>query len=144
MKRSRIGIISTIIIVVEAVIIGALTMIRTRYVIEIFGTNINGVVQLANQLTAYMLLFESGMTAAYQYNMYKPLINKDTTRISQLYLGMKHDFRIIAAKMAGCALIIAFLFSFVLMNRGVTYSTSVALLCVMGLRLVAPYILQYH
>ena len=59
MNRTRIGIVSTIVIVIEAVLIGALTMIRTKYILEGYGTNINGVIQLANQLTAYMLLFES-------------------------------------------------------------------------------------
>lgn len=140
MNRTRIGIVSTIVIVIEAVLIGALTMIRTKYILEGYGTNINGVIQLANQLTAYMLLFESGMTAAYQYNLYTPLIENDNNKISGLYKGMIYDFRIIAIKMLICVLGVSFIYSLVLQNRGVTYAEAVALLSVMGIRLVSPYL----
>lgn len=140
MKRTRIGIISAITVVIEALVLGALTLLRTRYILLQYGTNINGVIQLASQLTAYMLLFESGMTAAYQFNLYKPLLSEDDMKVSSLYKGMVKDFRIIAAKMVLTALSVAFVYSFILRNRGVTYFEAVSLLSIMGIRLVAPYV----
>ena len=140
MKRTRIGIISAIIVAVEALLTGALTMVRTRVILDAFGTNVNGVIQLAASLSAYMLLFESGMTAAYQYNMYRPLINKDFGKISSLYAGMKKNFLSITLKMTTCSLVVALVYSIVLKDRGVSYAEAVSLLTVMGLRLVAPYL----
>lgn len=140
MKRTRIGIFSVITVIIEAIVLGALTMLRTRYVLLHYGTNINGVIQLASQLTAYMLLFESGMTAAYQFSLYKPLLSKDNTRVSSLYKGMIKDFKMISAKMVLTALVVAFVYSLVLQNRGVSYLEAVSLLSIMGIRIVVPYI----
>ena len=140
MKRTRIGIISAITVIIEAIVLGALTLLRTRYILFQYGTNINGVIQLATQLTAYMLLFESGMTAAYQFNLYKPLLKGDNKSVSSLYKGMISDFKTIAAKMVLTALAVAFAYSLVLQNRGVTYFEAVSLLAIMGIRIVAPYI----
>ena len=140
MKRTRIGIISAIVVGFEALLIGALTMARTKVILDAFGTNVNGVIQIATSLSSYMLLFESGITAAYQYNMYKPLLNGDYDKISSLYYGMKKNLVPVSIKMTACSLAVAFLYSIILQNRGVTYAEAVSLLAVMGLRLVAPYL----
>ncbi len=139
MKRTKIGLISAVIIVIEALIIGVLTMIRTKIVLDYYGTNINGVMQLATQLTAYMLLFESGMTAAYQYNLYKPVLQNDNKKIGQLFGGMTKDFSIISVKMVICIISVSILYSYILQNRGVSYFEAASLLGVMGIRIVAPY-----
>ena len=139
MKRTKIGLLSAIIILIEALIIGVLTMLRTKIILDYYGTNINGVIQLATQLTAYMLLFESGMTAAYQYNLYKPVIQCDKIKISQLYGGMSKDFFKISLKMSACVVFVSVFYSFILKNRGVSYFEAVSLLSVMGIRIVAPY-----
>lgn len=139
MNRTKIGVVSAVVVVAEALIVGVLTMIRTKYVLIGYGTNINGVMQLATQLTAYMLLFESGMTAAYQYNMYKPLIDRDKNKITALFKGMKYDFKYISLKMAICVIVVALFYSVILKNRGVTYIQAASLLFIMGMRIVAPY-----
>lgn len=140
MKRTKIGVISAIIVVIEALAIGALTMVRTKAILETFGTNINGVISVATSLSAYMLLFESGMTAAYQYNMYKPLLAGDYEKISSLYAGMKKNFLSVAMKMTACSFAVALLYSIILQDKGVTYAEAVSLLSVMGLRIVAPFL----
>lgn len=140
MNRTRLGIISTLTVIIESILLGGLNLLRTKYILIQYGTNINGVIQLANQLTAYMLLFESGMTAAYQFNLYIPLLSRDNIRVSSLYKGMVKDFRSISAKMFFTSLSVAFIYSIILMNRGITYWESVSLLSIMGMRLVAPYI----
>ena len=140
MKRTKIGVISAIIVAFEALLTGALTMVRTKVILEAFGTNINGVISVATSLSAYMLLFESGMTAAYQYNMYKPLLARDYEKISSLYAGMKKNFLSVTIKMTACSLAVACIYSIILQDKGVTYAEAVSLLSVMGLRIVAPYI----
>lgn len=140
MKRTKIGVISAIIVAVEALLTGALTMVRTKVILEAFGTNVNGVISVATSLSAYMLLFESGMTAAYQYNMYKPLLDRNYEKISSLYAGMKKNFLSVTIKMTACSLAVAFIYSFILQDKGVTYAEAVSLLSVMGLRIVAPYL----
>lgn len=140
MKRTKIGVISAIIVAIEALLTGALTMVRTKVILEAFGTNINGVISVATSLSAYMLLFESGMTAAYQYNMYKPILDEDYKKISSLYAGMKKNFLSVTIKMIACSLAIAFIYSIFLQDKGVTYVEAVSILSVMGLRIVAPYL----
>lgn len=140
MKRTKIGVVSAVILAVEAILTGALTMVRTKAILEAYGTNINGVISVATSLSAYMLLFESGMTAAYQYNMYKPLLNEDYSKISSLYAGMKKNFLAVTIKMTACSLAIALIYSIILQDKGVSYAEAVSLLSVMGLRIVAPYL----
>lgn len=64
----------------------------------IFGDSTNAIMQVAVQITAYLVLIESGMTAAYQLKLYKPLEQDDIDKVSALFFGLKRNLRNIAIK----------------------------------------------
>ncbi len=141
MSRTRLGIKSSFILAIEAILIGVLTIARTKSIIDTFGTNVNAIVQLAVQFSAYLLLFESGMTAAYQYNMYRPLIDKNYKKISALYNGLKFNMKTITINMFILGVIISIIYPYMLTEKGISYINVVSILIVMSLRIICPYIL---
>ena len=52
-----------------------LMMIRTKFIIQWFGSEINAISQSAQQIFQYFILFESGMAEAYLYKMFEPRAN---------------------------------------------------------------------
>lgn len=144
MSRARVGIIAIVVVVIEAVIIGVLSMLRTKYIIESFGTDINAILQLAISLTSYLLLFESGMGVAFQYKMYKPIAMGKFDKVGELFNGLKLNMKKVAFKMLSIAIIISLIYSIFLKNKGVTYIDASTILIIMFIRIIAPNVISLH
>lgn len=144
MNRTKLGIVSAIIIFIEAMIIGILTMLRTRYIIHSFGSETNAILQLAVSLTAYLMLFESGMSAAFQYKMYKPIKDNKIFEISSLFNGLKVSMEKVSIKMLIVSVLVSIIYSSFLQDKGILYLDVVSILIVMFVRIISPYMLTLH
>ena len=144
MNRTRLGIFSTIIVIVEALIIGILTMVRTRYILLNFGSDVNAILQLAISLTSYLLLFESGMSAAFQFSMYKPLCENKKNNVVGLFNGLQISMMHLSQRMLIISFLVASIYSLFLTQKGVTYIEAFLILLIIFIRLIAPYIFTLH
>lgn len=116
-----------------------LLMIRTKYIIQQFGSEINAISQSAQQIFQYFILFESGMAEAYLYKMFEPRANGNERGIASLYAGLSISMKKIAIRMFCAVLPLAFIYAGV-MNRNVTaYHTAVLIIFLLGFRFVIPY-----
>lgn len=139
MNRTKIGINTAGIVLASTIIQSVLTLLRTRVILDIYGSSLNAVLQIAVQLSAYLLLFESGMSDAYRYYLYLPINNGDYGKISQLYHGLKKNMKDIAIKMLMVSLLVAFIYSLFLKGKGIAYFDALTILAIMGIRLTTPY-----
>lgn len=116
-----------------------LLMVRTKALVESYGSEVNAVFQTANQIFSYFVLIESGMSMAYQFKLYEPINNHNIEKIVSLFSGLKISMRKIALKMLVLLIVVAVGYPFI-MNR-VLISTNEAgmMLFLLGLRLVIPY-----
>lgn len=119
---------------------GVLTLIRTKVILSLYGVGLNSVVQIAIQFSAFLVLFESGVTLAYQYEMYKPLLGNNNRKISELALGLGKSLKSISIKMMLGAFVISAIYSLVLYSKGIAYLDAFMIMAVMGIRLIAPYL----
>lgn len=139
MNRTKLSFISTIVVFIEAIIIGILTMIRTRVIILEFGSSVNAILQLAISLTSYLLLFESGMSAAFQFKMYQSLGKGSNSAIPKLFNGLSVSMNNIFKKMMLVSIVVSVGYSFLLNKEGVTYLEACLILVIAFVRVISPY-----
>lgn len=90
-------------------IISALSFFRIRFVLDSFGTEINGLLQLVVQIFSYLTLAEAGFGTAVMYKLYKPLAENKKNEIISIVNGSKKIFKKIALIMTISSIICAFL-----------------------------------
>ena len=72
----------------QLVTIGS-TFIIPRFMLKFYGSEINGLVTSITQFVAYFNLVEAGLSAAAVYALYKPLADKNNSRISEIVSASK-------------------------------------------------------
>ncbi len=120
-------------------IYAVLLMIRTKYIIQSFGSEVNAISQSAQQIFQYFILFESGMAEAYLYKMFEPKANENENKIASLYAGLSISMKRIAAKMFLAVLPLAFIYAGVMNREETDYYMAVMIILLLGIRFVIPY-----
>ena len=139
MSRTKLGIKIAFSVVLIALIQGGLSFYRISVILDAYGDNINGIIQVALQISAFLVLIQGGMSAAYQYRMYAPLTGGEFGKVSSLFSGLQKSMRRVSGKMLLIAGVIIPVYSALVVNQGVAYLDTVLILAVIGIRIVAPY-----
>lgn len=125
--------------IIIALVQGALTFWRTSVIITTYGTEINSISQIAYQVFSYLILFESGLGAAYLYKMYEPISQKQYKRVNSLYLGLSVSLKKISFKMFIGVVLLAVLYPFFLSENSLGYFEPFIIIMLLGIRFVFPY-----
>ena len=134
--KRHIGIICSLLMYFVYVI---LLTIRTRLLIVGYGSEVNAVFQTSSQIFTYLILFESGMGAAYQFKLYEPVSNKDIQKIAGLFTGLKRSMQKIALRMTAVLFAIAVIYPFIMNRVSLSFMKAGLILFLLGLRFVIPY-----
>ena len=90
MKRvTLVNIISNVVLQFVTIISG---FIIPKLVLMYFGSNVNGLVSSLNQFLGYINLIEGGITGVVTANLYKPLVENDSAKISAIAVRAKSFF----------------------------------------------------
>ena len=89
-KKAIINIISSLALQFVTVICG---FIVPRLIIQSFGSSVNGLVTSITQFLAYITLLESGFGPVVKSILYKPIANKDKTKIEEILKASEKFFR---------------------------------------------------
>lgn len=116
-----------------------LLTVRTRVLITNYGSEVNAVFQTSNQIFAYLILFESGMSAAYQFKLYGSVNDKDAKKISSLYMGLRSSMKKIAFKMTAALFIVSIFYPFIMDRISISFAKAGVMLLLLGMRFVIPY-----
>ena len=98
--------------VVPLIIISLLGIFKLKIFIQSLGTEVLGLYQLFSQIMVYVALVDGGLTSAVLYALYKPNVEGDDKKISQILSGAKKIFSLIGALMFGIAAIVAYIVPF--------------------------------
>ena len=139
MSKTKIGVKTAFSVVLIALIQGVLSFYRMSVLLAAYGDNVNGVVQAALQMSAYLILFQTGMSAAYQYKMYAPLSGGDFGKISSLFSGLQKSMLRVTGKMLLVAVAVIPVYSALLLRQGVQYWDTLLILTAIGIRISAPF-----
>ena len=116
-----------------------LLTVRTKMLIGSYGSEVNAVFQTSSQIFTYLILFESGMSAAYQFKLYEPVNDKDMKKIAGLFNGLKKSMRKIALRMTAVLLVIAVIYPLIMNRVSISFMKAGLILCLLGIRFVIPY-----
>ena len=141
LNKTKLGLKIALSVMAVSIIQGAFTLLRTNIVLNAYGDKINGIVQVALQMSAYLALFQNGMSAAYQYSMYAPFHQQNFLKISGLFAGLRKSMARISVKLLAVSIVIVPLYAALLIRQGVEYLNTVFIMAVIGVRLIAPYVL---
>jgi len=75
------------------IILAVLGFIKLKFFIDIFGSELNGLVQLVSQIYAYLAMAELGFASAISFKLYKPLAENDREKVSELFNGAQKLFK---------------------------------------------------
>lgn len=68
-------------------------LILPRYILQTFGSDVNGIMQSISQLLSYTVVLECGIGGLVIASFYKPLANKDNEAISDIFNNTKTFFK---------------------------------------------------
>lgn len=91
---------------------GICGLILPRFVLESFGSEVNGLVASVTQLLSYAVLLEGGIGGVMKAALYKPLANEDDAGVSAIFYQISRTFRKIAVIFVGCALALSICMKF--------------------------------
>ncbi len=76
-------------------ILAILGFLKIKIFINSYGSELNGLVQLANQVFMFLSILSLGFNSAVIYHLYEPLMEKDYNKINNILTASKRYFRII-------------------------------------------------
>ena len=138
-NRKKMIMKASMISAIAFVLQGILTIIRTGMIVKIYGSNVNGVISLAQQIFNYLVLLESGLGAAYLYKMYKPMAEKNLKKVKSLYLGLTKSLKKIAIIMFFVMVFISIIYPSVMNKDSLSYLSITFILILLGIRFILPY-----
>lgn len=107
--------------VVPLIIVSLLGIFKLKIFIQSLGTEVLGLYQLFSQIMVYVALVDGGLTSAILYALYKPNVEGNDKKISQILSGAKKVFSLIGALMFGIAAIVAYIVPFFIKNFSFNY-----------------------
>ena len=99
-KNGIVGIITLLILALVGFVV-------TRVLISTIGIEYNGLNGLFNNIISILSITELGLSAAISFNLYKPIIEKDTEKINSIMFFYRKCYRIIGITIMVLALIVS-------------------------------------
>lgn len=112
MNKSKKSLLIAITSLSYTIINGVLGLVATRRVIEIFGSDFNGLSSTANQFIIVLFLLEGGFTVAINISLFKPINNNDIYRINSIMSAASEIFKKIGVLTFLVGSVLAFAYAF--------------------------------
>ena len=113
-------------------------LIVPRLILETFGSNANGLVSSITQFLNYIALVEGGITGVISANLYKPLVEGDSEKLSSVLTTARSFYRKIGTLFIGYSIVIGLIYP-VLVDTGYKYWYVFALTIVLSIGLMLQY-----
>lgn len=92
-SRSKISLLNAVTALAMTLVNGLLGIVVTRFVIEAFGSDFNGLNSTANQIVNVLLILEGGFTMASNVALFAPLTKGDYTLVNGVLAATRNKFR---------------------------------------------------
>ncbi len=100
--------------VLYQVVLIVLSFLLPRLYLENFGSEVNGVLSTIKQIFIYMFLLESGVGLATTQALYKPVAEKNHSKVSSVISATNNYYVKIGILYAGIVILIAFVYAYVI------------------------------
>lgn len=109
-----------------------------KIILSYFGSDVNGLVSSITQFLSYITLIEGGITGVVMANLYKPLVNNDTEKISAIVKTSKQFYRKIGFIFVVYCIALAIIYP-IIFNTGFDYFYVFSLVIVLSINLLIQY-----
>ena len=92
-NRSKISLLNAVTALAMTLVNGLMGIVVTRFVIESFGSDFNGLNSTANQIVNVLLVLEGGFTMASNVALFAPLTNGDYSLVNGVLSATRSKFR---------------------------------------------------
>ena len=116
-----------------------LGMIEVSLFIKCYGSEINGLIQTGNQVLNYVVLIESGLSAAFLYKMYKPIADDDNKLLSEYYVGFRNSMGRVVNIMLCVAVASSAIYPFFIRKSTIPYLRMLTIFILLSLKVILPY-----
>lgn len=106
-SRSKISLLNAATAMAMTLVNGLLGIVVTRFVIESFGSDFNGLNSTANQIVNVLLILEGGFTMASNVALFAPLTKGDYTLVNGVLAATRSKFRRLGMIFLAAGLVIA-------------------------------------
>ena len=144
MNRAKKVALGSVFSLVFALLQIVLSLLRTRIIINGYGTDINSISSVSSQLFNYVTLLEGGIGAGFLYTMYKPMAEQNLLEVNKLYNGLKKSIRRVAYFMFGLTIVISFTYPLVVANNKLGYARIAWIFLLMAVRYIIPFFFSVH
>lgn len=103
-----------------------------RVMLDIYGSEINGLISSITQFINYFMLVEAGLSAAVVYSLYKPLAEKDYTKISAIVTAAKNFYNKSGYIFVGLTICLAIIYPFFVITNELSLVEVGILVLVLG------------
>ena len=121
-------------------ILAIVGFVKIRLFINIYGSELNGFIQLIAQIYSYISLVELGFGAAITYKLYKPLAEGDKEKIAKLFNGARKTYKKVAIQMLFIGIVTSIVLPFVLKYETLTVKTLIPVFLLYSLDYLLKYI----
>ncbi|MCR5251773.1 MAG: polysaccharide biosynthesis C-terminal domain-containing protein [Lachnospiraceae bacterium] len=112
--------------------------ILPRVILEVYGSNTNGLINSLQQFLGVISFMDMGVMAVMQSALYKPLAENDTDEVSRIMVSGQKFYTLIGLAMASYAIVLALVYP--LFEKSFTYSFEASLTIVLSISLLAQYL----
>lgn len=112
--------------------------ILPRYILQCFGSDVNGLVSSLTQFLSYVSLLEGGVTGVVTASLYTPLVEKDMEKVSCIKSTAQSFFRKIASVFVLYTLIVSLIYPLVVKSK-FSFAYMCSLTLILGISLFIQY-----
>ena len=113
-SRTKLNIAASILL---QVVTGVCGLILPRFVLQNFGSEVNGLIATVSQLLGYAVLLEGGIGGVLRAALYKPLANGDDAGVSGIFCQISRTFKKIGWIFVGFAIILSISMKFLVNTK---------------------------
>ena len=115
-KKAILNVLSSLVLQIVVLLSG---FIVRKIIIQVYGSDINGLISSITQFLGYITLLESGVGPVIKSALYKPIANKNNEEISNILFSSEKFFKKIAKIFIVYLLGLAFIYPVIVANQAI-------------------------
>lgn len=112
MGKTKRALLNTVATMLQMIVAQIISLFVSRKVLEVYGSDLNGVNAILSNMMEWILLLEGGLTLASNVALFKPYVSGDYDRCNRILSATKKQFEKIGLLVLGAGIVLAIVYPF--------------------------------
>lgn len=112
MGKTKRALLNTVATMLQMIVAQIVSLFVSRKVLEVYGSDLNGVNAILSNMMEWILLLEGGLTLASNVALFKPYVSGDYDRCNRILSATKKQFERIGLLVLGAGIVLAIVYPF--------------------------------